>query len=783
MLLGGVVLVSFLLLAGGIAWLWKDLPSLDELDNLQPKVPLRIYSADGILIGEFGRERRQLVKLSEMPLHLKQALLDIEDARFYDHGAIDLTGAIRAGFANLASGGRSQGASTITMQLARDLFLTKDKEISRKLREILLAYKIEFVHSKDGVLELYMNQIYLGQRAYGFAGAARAYFDKDLQQLTLAESAMLAGLPKAPAAYNPVINPERARVRQVYILKRMLELGHIKEAEYQRALAEPLRLANGRSKVARPHAAYLAEMVRQQMVAQYGEAAYARGISVTTTVDYTAQSQAWQAVHDSLLEYDRRRGWRGAEGQIKLPKEEDELEDAVADGLERHPDTEDMEAVVLTAVTSKALTLMRRDGDTLTLPPGSQRFAASGLRSDAPERLRLRPGVIVRLSNNAQGKPEISQLPEVQGALVAMQPQDGAIRALVGGYDFRLNPFNRVTQAMRQPGSSFKPFVYSAALEKGIGPATIVNDAPLSIKLDPARDEVWEPKNDDGTVAGPITLRRGLQKSKNLVALRVAQQIGVPYAREYVGRFGFDPRQVPPYLPMALGAGQVTPLQLARGYAVFANGGYLVRPYLIREVRDGQGRLLMVAKPQVAAQNAPQAISAANAYVMDSLLTGVAQHGTAYQSNNLGRTDLAGKTGTTNDGRDGWFAGYQHQLVAVSWFGFDQPRPLGGGGAQLALPMWMRFMGQALKGVPRYEAIPPEGVRNLGGELYLSAFTPGNGFVARIGMEGVPMPGSEDSEMPADDTDPGAEAAPEAPTAAATPVVQPVVISRTARDR
>ncbi|GAB3264754.1 penicillin-binding protein 1A [Chitinimonas naiadis] len=778
-----LLLGLFMLAVASITWLMRDLPSLDELDNLQPKVPLRIYSSDNVLIGEFGRERRQLVKLKDMPAHLKQAVLDIEDARFYEHGAIDLTGALRAGLANLSSGGASQGASTITMQLSRDLFLTRDKNFTRKLREILLSYKIEAVRSKDEVLELYLNQIYLGQRAYGFAAAARAYFGKDLKEISLAEAAMLAGLPKAPAAYNPVVNPDRARIRQVYILKRMLELGHIKNADYQRALAEPLKLASGKGSSASPHAEYLAEMVRQQMVAQYGESAYARGLSVITTVDYTTQLNAWQAVRDSLLDYDRKRGYRGPEGFVKLPVKADDQADVVAEALETHPDADELTAAVVIALNTKAITLMTRDGETRALLPASQRFAATGLRADAAEKLRIKPGAIVRFGNNAQGKPELSQLPEVQGALVSVQPQDGAIRALIGGFDFRINPFNRVVQAWRQPGSSFKPFVYSAALEKGIGPATVVNDAPMSIRLDPNQDQLWQPKNDDGSVAGPITLRRGLQKSKNLVALRVLQQIGVPYARDYVSRFGFDPKQVPPYLPMALGAGQVTPLQLARGYTVFANGGYLVRPYLIQEVRDGQGKLLMQARPVVAEQNAPRVISAANAYIMDSLLTGVAQHGTAYQSNSLGRTDLAGKTGTTNDAHDGWFAGYQHSLVTVSWFGFDQPRSLGnsGAGAQLALPMWMRFMGQALKGVPKYENPLPEGVVNLGGELYLAGFTPGNGFIAGVGMEGVPIPGSE--PVPTDEPEEEAEEAPpETPQAAVAPA-QPMLNSRTARDR
>ncbi|QDQ25400.1 PBP1A family penicillin-binding protein [Chitinimonas arctica] len=738
-------------LAGGLWWLGRELPSLDELDNLQPKLPMRVYSSDGVLIGEFGRERRSMLKLADTPIHLKQAVLAIEDARFYEHGAIDIVGVLRAGMANLSSGGTGQGASTITMQLARDLFLTREKNWTRKLREILVAYKIEAVRSKDEILELYLNQIYLGQRSYGFASAARIYFGKEVREITLAEAAMLAGLPKAPAAYNPVVNPTRARVRQVYILKRMHELGYIDAASYQRALAEPLKLADGQisASAPSPHAEYLAEMVRQQMVAQYGESAYARGLVIKTTLDYATQTAAWEAVSGSLLEFDRRRGYRGPEGFVALPADADEQADAVADALESHPDADQLTAAVVLSVSGRGVKVMDRDGDTQLIPPSGLRFAAAGMRSDASPQMRIRPGAMVRISGNAEGKPEIGQLPEIQGALVALAPQDGAIRALVGGFDFKANPFNRVTQAIRQPGSTFKPFVYSAALEKGVGPATLVNDSPMSFRLDPNRDEQWQPKNDDGAYLGPITLRRGLQKSKNMVALRVLENIGVDYARNYiVTRFNFSPKQVPPYLPMALGAGQVTPLQLAGGYAVFANGGYRVKPYFILEVRDGKQQVLQQAQPALAAVDAPRAISAANAFLMNDLLTGVAQHGTAYQSNSLGRTDLAGKTGTTNDARDGWFAGYQHTLVAVSWIGFDQPRPLGSSaGSQLALPQWMRFMGKVLKGVPTHVVEPVPGVSQLNGEWYMDSYTPGNGFVGGIGTQGM-RPSTEEEEVP-----------------------------------
>ncbi|SFZ75347.1 penicillin-binding protein 1A [Chitinimonas taiwanensis] len=751
----GFALLFGALLLGASWWLLRELPSLNELDNLQPKVPLRVFSEDGVLIGEFGKERRSLVKLADMPADLKQAVLAIEDARFYEHGAVDVLGVLRAGAANLGSGGRGQGASTITMQLARDLFLTKDKTITRKLREIIVAYKIEAVRSKDEILELYMNQIYLGQRAYGFASAARVYFGKELRDISLAEAAMLAGLPKAPAAYNPVVNPKRARIRQAYILKRMRELGYINAAREAEALAEPLKLALGTSATptASPRAEYVAEMVRQQMFAQYGDATYAKGLVVTTTLNYATQLLAWQAVRDSLFDYDRRRDYRGPEGYVALPAGRSEREDAIEEALERHPDADELPAAVVLKASSREVQAMSRDGEIHTISGNGLRFAARSLRSDASTALRLRPGSIIRLAFPNEKKPEISQLPDVQGAIIALSPQDGAIKALVGGFDFKVNNFNRVTQAVRQPGSTFKPFVYSAALEKGVGPATLVNDAPFSIKLDPERDEVWEPKNDDLVSSGPVTLRVGLKKSKNQVAVRVLQHIGVPFARDYITRFGFEKKQMPPYLPLALGAGNTTPLQLAEGYAVFANGGYKVAPYLIREVRDGNGKLLMQAKAPQAEQDAPQVLTPRNAYVMHSLLKSVAQNGTAYQSNELGRTDIGGKTGTTNQARDAWFAGYQRSLVAISWMGFDQPRSLGnsGAGAQLALPQWMRFMRPALKDVPAYEMPEPAGVVRIGGELYFDTAQPGQGFVSGIDMQNAVWPKPEAEETPTED--------------------------------
>lgn len=773
---------GLLLLAGVCLGGWqvlRDLPSLAELDDVQPKVALRVYSADDVLIGEFGKERRSLVKLADIPLHLKQAVIAIEDARFYEHGAVDWQGAVRAGIANFTSGGAGQGASTLTMQLARDLFLTRDKTAIRKLREIVVAYKIEAVRSKDEILALYLNQVYLGQRAYGFPSAARIYFGKNLADLTLAESAMLAGLPKAPSAYNPVVNPKRARIRQAYILKRMQALGYINAQQYAAALAEPLTLATGQTATPdpAPFAEYAAEMARQQVVDIFGDSAYSRGLVVKTTLDYTQQRAAWDAVHSALLDYDRKHGYRGPEGNISLPDNPDELTAAVSDALESHPDGENLTAAAVISSTPRSVTAMTRDGDQIVIRDAGLRFAAAGLRADPNSELSIRPGAIIRITKDARGNDEISQTPAVQGALIALSPQDGSIKAMIGGFDFELNHFNRTTQAMRQPGSTFKPFVYSAALEKGVGPATVVNDAPIAFKLDPASEETWQPKDDDAPL-GPITLRRGLQKSKNLVAVRVLDYIGVPFARQYVTRFGFDAKQIPPYLPMALGAGQVTPLQLARGYTAFANGGYGVTPYLIASVTDGHGKLLRQARPALAEMNAPRLLAPDNAFVMHSLLVGVAQHGTAYQSNALGRTDIAGKTGTTNDAFDAWFAGYQRSLVAVSWMGFDQPHTLGsnGAGAQLALPIWMKFMATALKNVPIYTMPQPSSVVMINGDLHLSRFLPNAGFVARIGLSGTVVPEAIPTDQVSEDgldtepTDQGSEAT-TAPAVPSTPAV------------
>ncbi|KML46578.1 penicillin-binding protein [Burkholderia cepacia] len=740
---GGLVLGYALVVA------WPNMPSLDALTDYRPKVPLRIYTSDHVLIGEFGEERRDVVHFKDVPDSLKKAILAIEDARFYDHGGVDLTGIIRAGFVALTNGHASQGASTITMQVARNFFLSSEKTYTRKIYEILLAYRIERALTKDQILEVYMNQIYLGQRAYGFASAARVYFGKDLKDITLAEAAMLAGLPKAPSAYNPVVNPKRAKVRQEYILQRMLELNFITREQYDEAVAQPL-VVKGPGRDFSVHAEYVAEMVRQMMYAQYREETYTRGFNVVTTIDSADQQVAYTALRKGIMDYERRHGYRGPEGFIELPAGADDREQAIDDALLEHPDNGELIAAVVTAASPRQITVAFIDGSNATIEGDNLRFASGALSTSAQPNRRIRPGAIVRVVKNDAGKWSITQLPQVEGAFLSIIPQDGAIRSLVGGFDYNKNKFNHVTQAWRQPGSSFKPFIYSASLDKGLGPATVINDGPLYFSAAETGGQPWEPKNYGGGFEGPMSMRTALQRSRNLVSIRILNHIGTKYAQQYITRFGFDADRHPAYLPMALGAGQVTPLQMAGAYSVFANGGYRVNPYLIAEVTDPNGAIVARAQPLVAEQNAPRAIDARNAYVMNSLLQSVAQRGTGARTNVLKRTDLAGKTGTTNDSHDAWFAGYQHTLAAIAWIGYDNPRSLGdretGGG--LSLPVWIDYMGAALKGVPEFKPTVPDGVESLGSELYFTDFTPGHGFVSTVGVPQAPAAQNVDEAVP-----------------------------------
>ena len=709
-LFGGLAAVGAFLAGLVVALAYPNLPSLEALTDYQPKIPLRVYTTEGALIGEFGEERRSLVSIAEVPEQVKQAILAAEDERFYQHTGIDYLGVARAAYANLTQGGRRQGASTITMQVARNFFLSSEKTLTRKLYEALLAFKIENNLSKDQILELYINQIYLGQRAYGFAAASQIYFGKSLDKLTLSEAAILAGLPKAPSAYNPVANPQRARQRQQYVLRRMKDLGHISEAQHAEAVKAPLHVRREVDNFAGVHGEYLAEMVRQAVFEQYPEEAYTKGFRVYTTIRKADQEAAYEAVRRGLMAYDRGQGYRGPEAfaELAVNASEDDYDEALAE----HPDIDDLKVALVLAASGKEIRAVLKDGANVTVAGDGLRFAARALEEKAAQQRRIRRGAVIRLQQDDKKNWQVAQLPEAEAAFVSLEPGNGAIRALVGGFDFHRNKFNHITQAWRQPGSSFKPFIYSASLEKGFTPATVIADEPIVIEADVTGSQRWEPKNYDGKFEGPMRMRTALAKSKNMVSIRILQSIDPKYAQDYITRFGFDADKHPPYLTMALGAGSVTPLQMARGYAVFANGGYLIQPHFIQKIVDDRGNELGTAKPARAGEESLRVIDARNAFLMDSMMQDVTRYGTAASAAKLGRHDLAGKTGTTNDFVDGWFCGYQPELVGIAWMGFDQPKTLGKNqtGGRIALPIWIDYMSKALKGVPEGQRTIPEGV-------------------------------------------------------------------------
>ena len=692
------------------ALIYPNLPPLEALTDYKPKLPLRVYTSDGALIGEFGEERRAFITIDKVPDYMKQAIISAEDERFYSHGGVDTLGVLRAAASNLLSGGAKEGASTITMQVARNFFLSNEKTLTRKLSEAMLAMKIEHNLSKDKILELYINQIYLGQRAYGFEAAAHAYFGKTMRELSLAEFAMLAGLPKAPSRYNPVVNFPRAKSRQEYVLKRMRTLKFIGQPTWEAAVKQKLVIRQSRQQTD-VSANYAAEMVRQTLFEKYGESIYSTGIKVVTTLKKVQQAAANQSVWQGIADYDLRHGYRGPEKQISLPADKAARDAAIVDLLDDISPVSDMRPAVVLSAAPKLIRAQLHDGTVAEITGNSLKWVANWAAGKKGR--QLEPGAVVRvqlLNNKSQWR--LAQLPEVEAALVAVNPEDGAITALVGGFDFSRNKFNRVTQAWRQPGSSFKPFIYSAALEKGLTPASMIENAPISLTAEEAGGTAWEPKNYDGSSGSPVRMRTALTKSLNLVSVRILQAIGPHYARDYIRRFGFDPARHPPYLTMALGAGSVTPLQMAAAYGVFANGGFSVNPYLIDKVYDKDGRLLMQSSPQKVGGNAPRVIDPRNAWIMTNMMQDVVRYGTAARAGQLGRSDIAGKTGTTNDARDTWFAGFSPDLVAIAWMGYDQPRSLGRSetGSQSALPIWMNFMGAALKGLPQKGWPMPSGI-------------------------------------------------------------------------
>jgi penicillin-binding protein 1A len=725
-----------------------QLPSIELLRDVRLQVPLRVYTGDRKLLAEFGEKRRTPVQIENVPPILIQAFLAAEDDRFFEHPGVDIQGLLRAGMELLRTGKKRQGGSTITMQVARNFFLTTEKTYLRKINEILLALRIEHSLSKQEILELYLNKIYLGHRAYGVEAAAQVYYGIGINELSVARMAMIAALPKAPSRVNPVNDPEAALARRNYILGRMYNLGYIDTDVYNKALAEAddAGLHTIQVDVSAP---YLTEMVRDEMVKRYGEEAYTSGFEVVTTVESSLQAVANRALRDSLLEYSRRHGYRGPEGHVDLAGV---AADAWPGLLVDYPPWGDVEAGLVTSVADRSIEVVLRNGLVVSMEweglSWARPYKSVNLMGKAPEKAAdvIGVGDIIRVETYKEGKWRLTQLPQAQGALVSLRPNDGAVVALVGGFDFNLSKFNRATQAMRQPGSSFKPIIYSAALEKGFTTASIINDAPVVFD-DNALESTWRPENYSGKFYGPTRLREALYLSRNLVSVRILQSIGATYAAQYAERFGFESSQLPHDLTLALGSASVTPMQMARAYAVFANGGYLVDPYFIRQIQDAQGQVIYSAQPRVVCPDCPQniegivdeadtrlnladaVITPQNAWLMNSMLQDVIQRGTGRRATALGRSDLSGKTGTTNDQKDAWFCGYHPSLVTTTWVGFDKLDPLGRAetGGQAALPMWMQYMGAALAGTASEKREQPDG-------LVTVRIDPKTGLLARSGQ-------------------------------------------------
>jgi len=746
----GLLLLTAIIAA---AVIYPTLPDLAELSDYRPKMPLRIYTADGQLMAEYGTERRDFLPLDKIPKRMQDALLAVEDTDFYQHGAISYTGVMRAAANNLF-GRHLQGASTITQQTARDYFLTKRHgDWARKFVEILLSYKMERELSKQQILEIYMNQIFLGNRAYGFAAASRTYFGKTLDQLSVAEMAMLAGLPQNPNYANPAVNLARATRRQQVVLMRMRETGQITAVEEKAAREEKLHIRSRQD--ARLHAEYASEMARQVVVDQYGEDSYNRGYKVYTTLVAPEQDAAYHALRRALMDLERRKAYRGPEGFVDLPEESADEDAAIAQALADHPDNDDLRSAVVTQAAPAKIVASLQSGDELEITGEGLRNVQPALSPKAKDGIRIERGSIIRVLKVGT-RWAVAQAPEAEGAFVSMEPGTGRIHALVGGFDYARNKFNHVTQAWRQPGSSFKPFVYSAALEQGVSPSTIVNDAPITIGD-------WSPKNYEGTFDGLMTVRHALAKSKNMVTVRIMQMLGAERARQWAERFGFDIDKIPDNLTLGLGSGSVTPMQMVSAYSVFANAGLRTAPQLITKITDGDDKVLFEAKPlppaapasqadspasgasgaavdAVAAADDRRAISERNAFVISNLLQEVARSGTAARAQaTLKRPDLYGKTGTTNDSVDAWFAGFQPSLAAVVWIGYDQPRGLGdresGGG--LALPVWIDAMGVALRNVPVREIQPPEeGLVMSNGDWSFTEFA-GEAGLRTLGLDDV----------------------------------------------
>ncbi len=738
LVVAALALALLLLVAGMAAWYYPQLPTLDKVVDYQPRQSLQVFSRDGVELGQFGTERRQFVPIAQMPRLLQDAVLAVEDSHFREHHGIYWKGVLRAVVANLTPGGMRQGASTITQQVARTFFLSSRVTPERKIKEAMLALEIERQLSKDQILELYLNQIFLGQRAYGFAAAAQVYFGKPLAELSVAESAMLAGLPQNPFYANPISNFERARQRQLLVLQRMHVTGVIDDRQLEAAKAEKLHVRSPLKALV--HAEYVAEAARQVVHERWGDKAYTDGLRVYTSIVATDQQVAWQALRHGVLAYDRKQAYRGPEDEEELADEGDEAQ-AVAKALRDHRDDEELRVAMVTSASPRQVTARLATGEVVNLDADSLRWARAALAPRASHALALRRGSVIRVMERKGAKGEalwaLVQWPEAQGAFVSLDPATGRVRALVGGFDFLRGQFNRAMRSERQPGSSFKPFLYSAALEHGVMPSSLVNDAPFT-------EGDWSPQNSDGQFDGPLTLRQALARSKNLVSVRLLRQVGVTDALAWAERFGFDPSRQPANLTLALGAGAASPLQMASAYAVLANGGHRVAPVLIERITDARGTVLFEATPPGPLDEASRVVPERNVFIVNSLLNEVTRSGTAAKAQaQLARTDLYGKTGTTNDAVDAWFAGFQPTIVAVAWVGYDSPRSLGSreSGGGLALPVWIDYMGKALKGVPVQEPAIPEGVMRAGlngAEDWMYDDLPAENLVTRIDVEDAP---------------------------------------------
>ncbi len=751
---------------GTILYLAPGLPSVDNLRNVRMQVPLRVYSHDGKLIAEFGEMRRSPLPLAEVPQQFIDALLAAEDDNFRNHHGVDIKSLLRAASQLARSGHIQTGGSTITMQVAKNFFLTNERSFSRKLNEILLALQIERSLSKDEILELYVNKIYLGNRAYGIEAAAQAYYGKSIRELSLAQLAMIAGLPKAPSTFNPIANPERARIRRDWILERMHLLGRIDRDQLQAALAEPVETISQAVTPLELEAPYVAEMARAEIVGRYGSDAYTEGFRVYTSVRSELQAAANHALREGLIEYDQRHGYRGPERQFPGLDQPRWLEK-----LASERNLGNLEPAIVTAVGKDGIEVLLRDGRSAGVDWKSMRWARRHINANSLGKAPTSPaevasvGDLIRVQLQPDGSLRFVQLPAAQSTLVSLDPHDGAILALTGGFSFEQSKYNRATQARRQPGSSFKPFIYSAAIDKGYTPASIIEDAPMEY-TDPWTGEVWRPQNDNNTFLGPLRMREALYRSRNLVSIRLLSEIGLDYALDYTSKFSLPREELPKGFSLALGTASLTPLEITRGYAVFANGGYRIEPWLIERIESRDGELLFSANPArvpqkqtavassqpadpaAAPADAEQVLDPRTAYMVTSMLQDVVRKGTAQRARALKREDIAGKTGTTNDQKDSWFSGYNGDVVTTVWAGFDQPQTLGRHeyGGTVALPIWMRYMSVALAGKPARLPPAPPGLLNLRVDpatgRAANAGTPG-AFFEVFKRENPPLPADE----------------------------------------